>query len=222
MEENRNKRRYLKEFNPDVCELSNCKHQDFLLSRFDAGEGFENFSCFITEEAEEYAENGEGATYVVFNVFQDEQNKVCNKEIVAYFTLAATSIPYEDRIRLDEDEVRELGKEFDVQTCGIPSVEIKMFAVDEKYQDVFYVHEGEELPVSAWIIRRIVYEAEKMLKNTVGYKALFLHTVPNAKMFYEKNGFHPVKLNMKPLHSVDSDLEAMYLTLRDVKMNYDY
>lgn len=42
----------------------------------------------------------------------------------------------ESRIRLDEEEAKELGKEFDIEICGISAVEIKMFAVDKKYQDV--------------------------------------------------------------------------------------
>lgn len=62
---------------------------------------------------------------------------------------------------------------------------------------------------------------QKMLIFTLGFKALFLHTLPNAKAFYKRNGFHLMKANMHPLHGVDSDLEGMYLTLRNVVMHYD-
>lgn len=219
-ERNRNNREYLKDFNPDVSELSNCEHQD-LLYKFNAGSGYENFNDFISKEACKYAEDGEGVTYVVFNNIYDEQGQLSNTEVVAYYTLAATSIPYEDRIRYDEEEEKIYGKKYDVQICGIPAVEIKMFAVDVKYQDLFYVYEDEELPVSAWIIKKIIDSTENIMLHTLGFKALFLHSVPNAEAFYEENGFHPVEVNMQPLHSIDSDYKAMYLSLREVQMNYD-
>ncbi|MBQ8802255.1 MAG: hypothetical protein IJZ53_01280 [Tyzzerella sp.] len=134
-ERNEDKRKYLENFNPDVCELSKCEHQDFLLSKFNAGESFQQFNEFLVEEALEYAEEGNGVTYVVFNQEYDEQGDIIDKDVIAYYTLAVTSIPYEDRIRLDEEEAKKLNQEFDIQICGIPSIEIKMFAVDEKYQD---------------------------------------------------------------------------------------
>lgn len=63
----------------------------------------------------------------------DENGEEKEREIVAFYTLATTAIPYEDRIRLDEEEAQQRGQEFDSQICGIPALEIKMFAVDEKY-----------------------------------------------------------------------------------------
>ena len=218
--ENKNKREYLKDFNPDVSELSICEHQD-LLHKFNAGNGYENFNDFISEEAYNYAEKGDGVTYVVFNNIYDEDGNLSDIDVVAYYTLSATSIPYEDRIRYDEEEEKKYGKRYDIQICGIPAVEIKMFAVDVKYQDLFYVYEDEELPVSAWIIKKIIDSTENLLQHTLGFKALFLHSVPNAESFYEENGFHPVEINMQPLHSIDSDFKAMYLSLREIHMNYD-
>ena len=217
---NKNKREYLKDFNPDVSELSICEHQD-LLYKFNAGDGYENFNDFISEEAYKYAKDGDGVTYVVFNNIYDEDGNLSDRDVVAYYTLSATSIPYEDRIRYDEEEEKKYGKKYDIQICGISAVEIKMFAVDVKYQDLFYVYEDEELPVSAWIIKNIIDSTENLLQYTLGFKALFLHSVPKAENFYEENGFHPVEINMQPLHSIDSDFKAMYLSLRVVHMNYD-
>ena len=60
------------------------------------------------------------------------------------------------------------------------------------------------------------------LSNSVlGFKAILLHSVPEAEEFYKTNGFHFVEVNMKPLHNLDSEYKAMYLTLRKVHMNYD-
>ena len=41
-------------------------------------------------------------------------------------------------MRLDENEAKEQGTEFKDEIWGIPALEIKMFAVDEKYQDLFF------------------------------------------------------------------------------------
>lgn len=138
-----------------------------------------------------------------------------------HIILAATAIPYEDRIRLDEEEAKIKNTEFDIEICGISAIEIKMFAVSEKYQDVFFQYDGEDLPISAWIIRNIIDYAYSLLNEVVGFKALFLHSLPEAEQFYKINGFNSVENNMQPLHCVDSEYTAMYLALKEVHMNYD-
>ncbi|WP_444239836.1 hypothetical protein [Eshraghiella crossota] len=214
--------KHLMYFNPDVMSLEQ-SHQDFSskMGCFNAGEGYENFNDFITSEADEYKQAGDGVTYVVWNVLYDKNNVETEREIVAYYTLAATAIPYEDRIRRDEEEAKEIGEEFDIEICGISAIEIKMFAVSEKYQDVFFEYDGENLPVSAWIMRNIIDYAHSLLNNILGFKALFLHSLPEAETFYKANGFNPVEINMQPLHCVDSEYKSMYLTLKEVHMNYD-
>ena len=214
---NRELRHHINAFNPDVVVLSDI-HQDFY---FKAGQGYENFDEFIAEEADEYAKNGDGVTYLVFNVLSDKNGEEASRELVSYYTLSATAIPYVDRILLDEDEAKKMGKEFSEEIWGIPALEIKMFAVDEKYQDVFFRYEGEDLPVSAWIMRNIINEAHLILSKVLGFKALFLHALPSAEDFYIKNGFHYMEVNMQPLQSIDSEYKAMYLTLKEVHMNYD-
>lgn len=72
----------------------------------------------------------------------------------------------------------------------------------QKYQDTFYKCKGTELPVSAWVMRSIIDDANSMINTVLGFKALFLHALPNAEKFYENNGFHPVEENMQPLHKV--------------------
>ena len=98
----------------------------------------ENFNDFIVSEASEYKNTGDGVTYVVWNILYDKDNIEIDRDIVSYYTLSATAIPYEDRIRCDEEEVLETGEEFDIEICGISALEIKMFAVNQNYQDVFF------------------------------------------------------------------------------------
>lgn len=163
-------------FNPDV-ETYNTAHQD-LLFEFHAGDHFENFNDFIAQDAIEYAENGDGVTYLVWNILYAENG---------------------------------MELKYDMQICGIPALEIKMFAVNEKYQDMFYEYGGLDLPISAWVMRSIIDYANTLICGVLGFKAIFLHALPNAERFYENNGFHPVEINMQPLHCVDSDYKAMYL-----------
>ena len=221
-EENKKQHRHIDSFNPDVTSLEKA-YQDYFveLKKFTAGEEYLNFNEFISEDAIEYQETGDGVSYIVWNVFYDEQDRELFREIVAYYTLAATSIPYEDRIRLDDLEAEELGKEFDIEICGISALEIKMFAVDEKYQNIFYEYAEEDLPISAWVMKSIIQHANEMSGAILGFKAILLHSVPEARSFYEKNGFNLVTVNMKPLHCLDSEFEYMYLALREIHMNYD-
>lgn len=219
---NKKQHEHIAYFNPDVMSLER-SHQDFSskMNLFDAGQGHDNFNDFLCEEAIEYKQCGDGVTYIVWNVSYDDNNIESDRDIVSYYTLGTTAIPYEDRIRLDKEEAEETGNEFDIQICGIPAIEIKMFAVSEKYQDVFFEYEGEDLPISAWVMRNIVDFAYTLMNETVGFKALLLHSLPEAEGFYEANGFHPVERNMQPLHCIDSEYKAMYLTLKEVHMNYD-
>ena len=172
--ENKKEHVHIDSFNPDVTSLEKA-HQDFksYMELFDAGKGYNNFSDFIKDDAVEYKEDGDGVTYVVWNVLYDENGNEVRRDIVSYYTLAATAIPYEDRIRLDEEERLERGQEYDSQICGISALEIKMFAVDEKFQDMFFEFEGEELPISAWIMRSIIDYANNLLDEVLGFKAIF-------------------------------------------------
>ncbi len=67
----------------------------------------------------------------------------------------------------------------------------------------------------------IINYIDSLCENVLGFKAIFLHAVPNAENFYKTNGFNPVEINMQPLQSLDSEYKPMYLTLREVHMNYD-
>ncbi|WP_143322685.1 hypothetical protein [Clostridium sp. HBUAS56010] len=204
---------HIKEFNPKVKKLDSV-HNNLLL-KFNAGDKNYNFNCFIHNEAQEYAESGQGATYVVFNEIENSDESI-QSEIVSYYTLMSTAIPYEDKVKLDPEEAKSSGKEYDVEICGVSAVEIKMFAVSKKYQDIFYEYEGQSLPIAAWILKDIVNYTNSLITSIVGFQALFLHSVPEAEDFYLKNGFKLIEDSMKPLYCVDYDFKPMYLALRNI------
>lgn len=70
-------------------------------------------------------------------------------------------------------------------------------------------------------MRGIIDFAYSLLDEVIGFKALFLHSLPEAEGFYGANGVNPVEINMQPLHCYDSEYKPMYLVLKEVHMNYD-
>lgn len=217
MNEKNSNHKFIKHFNPDISVL-NTECWDFF--DFNAGAGNENFNDFLTKDADKYRVDGNGVTYVIWNV-SEEENKENSRDIVAYFTLSSNAIPYIDRIRIDENERLTSDERFDEENWGIPVLEIKMFAVDDKYQDRFYVYEEQALPIAVWCLYAIINYASELLKYVLGFKALFLHSVPEAEKFYLRNGFQDMRLNMQPFACIDSEMRPMWLPLRDIHMNYE-
>lgn len=208
-------RKHIEKFNPDVVCVSEL-HQDYL-ELFDAGSENENFNDFIkNKEWKEYLEDKNGVTFIVFDNLSED-----NKKVVAYYTICAGAIPYTDRWLIPEDERDETGQEYDEEECGIPAVEIKMFAVTEEYQDLFYSFAGMDKPVAAWILHEIINRIQEMTTSVIAAKAIFLQAVPNAEHFYINNGFDYVTPAMHTFHTVDSEFKAMYLPLTELKIHYD-
>ena len=213
-----NERKHIFNFCPDVYKLSSFQHRDLLL-RFDAGKRAFSFNDFIRNENEcfEYAKDGDGATFIICNSeWDNRRNDFIIKDIVAYYTLSSNAIPYEENFSSD-DEVEEL-EEDDRVVCGIPVIQLKMFAVDEKYQDIFYLYEGEDLPIAAWVLRSIIQQITNIIENTVGSKAILLYSVPEAEDFYLKNGFKELYANMHPLYDVDNEFKAMFYPIKKLSI----
>ena len=49
-------------------------------------------------------------------------------------------------------------------------------------------------------MRGIIDFAYSLLDEVIGFKALFLHSLPEAEGFYGANAFNPVEIDMQPLH----------------------
>lgn len=88
-------------------------------------------------------------------------------------------------------------------------------------EDDFYEFDGTDLPISAWIMRLIVLMLDNLIKTVLGFKVVYLHSLPEDINFYKRNGFEKVKVNMQPLYSVDDDYTPMFMPLRPFIMNYD-
>lgn len=152
-------------------------------------------------------DEGDAVTYIVVNNITESLS-----EIVSYFSLVSSSLPYYYR-DIDDDGNCTISDSL----CGIPAIKISMFGVDEKYQDIFYKDEDGDKPVAAWVFEAIISMIDEMAKNTVGIKAIYLHTLPSAKSFYSKNYMKPAGDYFYPLKCEDDNLEVMYAFIREVK-----
>ncbi len=210
-------KKYIQEFNPDVELLNIGEHQDFLAG-FDCGH--EAFNSFIQKEAVTFHEDGNGVTHLVFNTLFDENNTE-KKELVGYYTLAASGIPCTSRIKLYEEDIVD-GKEYDEQEESISVIEIKMFAVDLKYQDTFFRYEKENKPVSAYIMNYIVSHISDIIENIVAAKMIYLQAVDKKTSdFYSRNEFHCMQEFMHPIQGNDDGMIPMYMTLKPIKILYE-
>lgn len=205
-------RKYIERFNPCVEVYDEVRHKDFLKG-FNCNSYI--FNKYITSyDALEDKFNGDGVTYLVF----DESS--VERKLVAYYTLCATAIPFLSRIKLDFEEIVDEA-EYDERLYGVGAMQIKMFAVDVEYQNVFYRQDELEMPIAAWILRYIVKSIDSMSSVVCGVKAIFLHAVEDAKLFYYQNNFIYADERIRPFDSDDSELASMFLKLREIRIVYD-
>lgn len=208
-------KKYISNFNPDVVLISD-EHQDYLYE-FDAGENCRNFNEFLfNKEWKDCLNDKEGVTYLVFDNISSD-----TKKIVAYYTLSVGSIPYTDRWLIPEEERDNPDIKYDETECGISAIIINMFAVSKDYQDLYYVYDGIEKPISAWVLDNLIETIREITNTLFSAKAILLHSVPYAESFYLKNGFDYVLPYMHTFHTMDWELKAMYLPLTELKIHYD-
>ncbi len=146
--------------------------------------------------------NGNGVTHLVV----DEKRNA----VVGYYTICASALPYYYRTKEDDNKYYQV-------LCSIPAVEIRMFAIDIFYQDVFI----DNMPISAIVFRHIISEIYNLSESTLGVKAIYLHTLSSAKSFYQKNGMKECEEYFAPFASEDDDLAVMYALLKECNIVYE-
>lgn len=70
-----------------------------------------------------------------------------------------------------------------------PAVEIKMFAMDEKYHHLPYSDDPEDGTFSDYIFSFVISKIYDFTEKYCGADKIILYSVPKAKNFYKKNGF---------------------------------
>ncbi|MDU2489319.1 MAG: hypothetical protein E7D27_01845 [Clostridium celatum] len=190
----------IENFNPVIEALSEENRK--LISDFFVGE--KAFDDFIKKEAISDMVSGDGVTYLIVN----EANK---REIVAYYTISSSSIHSIDRYDFEDEDVPKDEKR--EHFSPISAFLIKMFAVNEKYQDTYY---NDEL-VASLILKNIIFDLYDMSTSVVGAKRIILCAVEKAKKFYKLNNFEEFDGKYTLFDKIDAqDNYPMYLALHKV------
>lgn len=96
-----------------------------------------------------------------------------------------------------------------------PAIEVKIFAVDEKYQHQPFP--DDDCGSSHWSDYCLYYLIEKITEiaeNSCGASHVVLYSVPEAVSFYERNGFHTFVGDMeKPSNVFVDGCIPMFLNL---------
>lgn len=106
-------------------------------------------------------------------------------KIVCYYTLNCTAL------------VINPTEKSDIVLC--PSVEIKMFAVDENYQHIAYSQDPDDGSLSDLLLADAISRIYDFTENQCGADKITLHAVPKAVNFYAKNGFRLFEDYMIPV-----------------------
>ena len=95
-----------------------------------------------------------------------------------------------------------------------PAVEIKMFAIDEKYQHLPYSEDADEGNLSDMLFSDVISYIYDFTDNQCGADKIILYSVPDARSFYIRNGFCEFREFMKPSESwFTDDCEPMYMDM---------
>lgn len=133
--------------------------------------GTKSIDDFLKERAYEEMESGNCVTKVV--IVEDNESDDNNK-IIAYYSLSASSIVIESF----------------KQKYFYPAVEIKMFAVLDKFHGLNFTEDDEEGTFSEYLFSSIIDDINKLSKNEIGVQHIILYSVPKAYNFYHnKMGF---------------------------------
>lgn len=135
----------------------------------------ENFKCG-NEEMDEYLkykalddiEYGNSFTRIIIN--SD------NNELIGYYSINCISIVMENYNH----------------RYFSPAIEIKMFALSEKYQGMKFSEQDEDDDMfSDQILCEIINKIVEITELHISARSIILYSVPKAKNFYLRNGFEP-------------------------------
>jgi len=96
----------------------------------------------------------------------------------------------------------------------IPAIEIKVFAVDQSYQNLRYSENDKDGVLSDKIMKRIINDIYDISQNTMNADFITLYSVEDAKKFYKRNGFTEYGKEMSQFHNnFNQTCLAMYMEL---------
>lgn len=140
--------------------------------------GDKNIDAYLKEEA---CYDSSAVTYIVKEgTDEDETEKdETPKEIIYFYSLSCSGLV------VDNSSGYLPGK---AKIEIIPSIEIKMFALNLKYHGMPYDKSGG-WNLSDSLFTDVINHIDKITKEICGARKIILYSVPRAESFYERNGF---------------------------------
>jgi len=135
-----------------------------LINTFDCGN--EDINKYIKKVNEVYI-NGMGVTKLIVNKEETE--------IIGFYTLCSSAM-----LQIIDNHNRAL-----------PAIEIKIFAMDLKYQNILFYKdmEDEKLTFSSAMFTDIIEDIVELSNESIGVKYIILHSVTDAIKFYRRGFF---------------------------------
>lgn len=96
-----------------------------------------------------------------------------NNDVIGVYSLSASSMIYESHKKHYE----------------IPAIEIEIFAINKKYQDIPYSKNKEDGCLSNNILSDLCCSILEFTDNVCGANFIKLYSTPDALDFYKRNGF---------------------------------
>ena len=150
-----------------VILFENKYSQSHLLNSFDCGN--EDINKYLMKVNEVF-NNGMGVTKLIVN---EDKTK-----IIGFYTVCSSAML----------------QTIDKHNRALPAIELKMFAIDLKYQDILFYKdmESEKYTFSDVILSDIVLNITNLANEVIGIKYIILQSVTDAILFYRRNFFVPI------------------------------
>ena len=149
-----------------------------LINSFDCGN--KDINDYL-KKVDKVFNDGMGVTKLIIN--EDET------KLIGFYTLASSSML----------------QTIDKYNRALPAIEIKMFAMDLKYQDILCYKdmEYEKYTFISALFSDIIDDIVDLSNDIIGIKYIILQSVPKAIKFYRRSSFYPI-------HEVNEYLELPY------------
>lgn len=166
------------------------KIDEEFVKQFDCGNEYIN--NYFERDA---LDDTKGVTRLIWKINSDK----IKTDIIAMYTLSASAMFYE----------------LDKRRYLIPAIEIKMFAVSNKYQKLPYSKDNEDGVFSDWLMCYVIRRIRDITENYCGADKIILFSVPNAVSFYERNLFEKIEYKGIDLLKILDGCTAMIFDLNE-------
>lgn len=122
-----------------------------------------------------------------------------NNEVICVYSLCCSSFLISSKEKLHPN----------------PAVEIKIFAVSQKYQDIKYSRDPNEGCLSNFILNKVIGEIFEFTDDMCGANIILLYSTDEGYDFYKKNGFKDfLDIAVKSDDKTVDGCYPMFMTMR--------